>query len=226
MGDVIDFDDEKERKVKMEAERILGTAEDKPITAKPKRAPRRKPTPTASNVFNLGGNNNSIGQIAVGDTHHYHYEKPPRAPKPIVTPGEGVISEEQKVELTKLRNEWIEVHNSIRQKPLSYGSAWARINSAAGATSYHLIQSCNYSLAVKFIKKEIGKLRNMRSAPSKDDGWRNAKIGAIKARSKNQLGDAYAYKPYIKKNFKVESLADLSTDELQRTYAYIMKKTI
>lgn len=217
------FDEDKKAKV---VNLVKESAKPTDDAAKPKRAPRRKAVQPAGNVFNIGGDNNSVGQVAVGDTHHHHYEKPPRAPKITVTPGVGVISEEQKVALTKLRDEWILVHNSIHQKPLSHGAAWKGINLAAGATSYHLIQACNFSLAEKFIKKEIGILRNMRSAPSKDDGWRNAKIGAIKARSKNQLGDAYAYKPYIKKNFKVESLADLSTDELQRTYAYIMKKTI
>lgn len=179
---------------------------------------------SAGNTIYVDGKGHAFGQVAGGDIHNHHYENPPRGPKVTVTPGDGVISEEQKVALTRLRDEWILLHNSIRKKPLGYGAAWSRINKSAGATSYHLIQDCNFYRAVTYIKKEMAKLRNMRSAPAKDGNWRNAKIGAIKARCKNQLGDDVAYRPYIKKNFKAESLADLATDELQRTYAYIMAK--
>ena len=71
----------------------------------------------------------------------------------------------------------------------------------------------------------MAKLRNMASAPAKDDAWRKSRIGAIKARSKNQLGDPDAYKPYIKKNFKAESLAALSTGQVRPVSTYIWRTT-
>lgn len=81
-------------------------------------------------------------------------------------------------------------------------AAWARINRAAGTTSYSLILKERFADAVALVRREMAVLRNMRSAPRKDDSWRAKRIGAIKA----------------------ESLSDLATDELQRTYAYIMAK--
>ncbi len=103
-------------------------------------------------------------------------------------------------------------------------AAWARINRAAGTTSYSLILKERFADAVALVRREMAVLRSMRSAPRKDDSWRAKRIGAIKARCKNQLGDPYFYRPYIKRSFKAESLSDLATDELQRTYAYIMAK--
>lgn len=40
--------------------------------AKPKRAPRRKAASPASNVVNIGGNNNSIAQVGNGNTYNDH----------------------------------------------------------------------------------------------------------------------------------------------------------
>ena len=71
---------------------------------------------------------------------------------------------------------------------------------------------------------QLAKLRAMPSAPAKDLEWRSKRIAAIKARSKNQLGDPEAYKAYIRKHFGADSLSALATDELQRTYTYIMAK--
>ena len=66
-------------------------------------------------------------------------------------------------------------------------------------------------------------LRSMKSAPGKDTKWRNARIGQIKARCKGQFVGVDVYKPYIKRNFKAESLTELSNEELQKTYNYVFK---
>lgn len=170
----------------------------------------------------VSGGNNIIGNQ--GDVHVQIATTSKARPKIVVQPGPEHISPEQKHELTELRNEWITLHATIKKKPLSFGAAQGRINKAVGATSYHLILITRFADALAFVKQEMAKLRSMRSAPSKDDGWRAKRIGAIKARCKNQLSDEGAYRPYIRKNFKVESLVDLSTDQLQQTYAYIMAK--
>lgn len=145
-------------------------------------------------------------------------------PKVVIQPGPEHIDDGQKVALAALRDEWLTLHAAIKKNPLSHSVAWGRINKAAGATSYHLILKTRYEDATNFIKVEMAKLRGMRSAPAKDGDWRAKRIGAIKARCKNQLGNVDAYKPYIKKNFQAESLSELATNDLQRTYAYIMAK--
>lgn len=186
--------------------------------------PRRAPQPVGPGtviVVNASGQAQAAGR----DIHNHHYAGAPRSPRVTVVPGDGVISEEQKVALTALRDEWITLHASVKRRPLSHGAAWARINKAAGATSYHLIKAENFDAAVAYVRRQIAILRNMASAPRKDDAWRAKRIGAIKARCKNQLGDEYAYGQYIRRRFGVASLADLSSDQLQQTYAYVMGKS-
>lgn len=144
--------------------------------------------------------------------------------KVVVQPGAECIDGQQKLELKELCYEWVALHNNIKKRPLTYGAAWSRINKAAGQTSYALILKEDFSKATTYVKREMAKLRNMKSAPRKDDQWRTKKIGAIKARCTNNLGDPKAYLAYIKKNFQQESLAGLSHDELQRTYTYVFNK--
>ncbi|BBE51176.1 hypothetical protein OYT1_ch1629 [Ferriphaselus amnicola] len=216
--------DRDEKIVRLQAALNEATSAEIAAPVKPKRAPRKKPAPPTGNVIYVNGDGVAAGQIAGGDIHNHQYTQPPRSPRVTVTPGDGVISNEQKIALTALRDEWITLHNSIKKQPLGFGAAWSRINKAAGVTSYHLIQADRYDAAVAYVRKQIAILRGKASAPAKDKQWRSARIGAIKARCNNQLGDPEAYKAYIRKNFSAESLADLATDELQRTYAYIMAK--
>lgn len=178
---------------------------------------RHKPT-SEGNVFYVGGAGNVVAGRDV-----IQVQKAPVV-RHVIQPGPEHISEAEKLELRALCTEWVELHRTLKKQALSYGMAWAAINKEAGATSYHLILKERLPSAVKFIRRQMAMLRSMRSAPSKDDQWRSKRIAAIKLRSKNQLGDPDAYKPYIRKNFNALSLADLATDQLQRTYSYIMAK--
>ncbi|MFN9529656.1 MAG: hypothetical protein ACK561_09930 [Pseudomonadaceae bacterium] len=170
----------------------------------------------------ITGGTNIIGNQ--GDINILFEAARPARRQVIVQPGPQHISEEQKSTLKTLCDEWVALHATLKKRPLTYGAAWSRINKAAGTTSYSLILKERFTDAVELIQREMAVLRSMRSAPSKDDTWRTKRIGAIKARCKNQLGDPDFYKPYIKKNFKADSLTELATDELQRTYAYVMAK--
>lgn len=194
--------------------------------AKPPARRRARPAPppaAGGNVIQINGNGVSAQHIVAGDLHHYTVAQPPR-PRVVVTPGEGVLTDAHKATISALRVEWITLHNSIKRAPLTDAAAWSRINRKAGATSYHLIPLERFDQVVAFIKSEMAKLRAMPSAPAKDLDWRAKRIAAIKARSKNQLGDPEAYKAYIRKHFAADSLSALATDELQRTYTYIMAK--
>lgn len=173
-------------------------------------------------VQTITGGTNIIGNQ--GDINIHFGPVEPIRHQVIVQPGPQHISEEQKAALKALCDEWVTLHSTLKKRPLTYGAAWGRINKAAGTTSYSLILKERFADAVALVQREMAILRNMRSAPRKDDAWRAKRIGAIKARCKNQLGDPDFYKPYIKKNFKADSLASLATDELQKTYAYIMAK--
>lgn len=193
----------------------------KPV--KPRKKTSEKPVPVGgSSVIIISASGNA--QAAGGDIHNHNYPKAPRPPVVKVMPNGDEISEEQRVELTRLKNEWVRLHNAIKKTPKTDAAAWASINRAAGATSYKLIKAKNFDKAVKYIQRQIAMLRNMRSAPTKDKDWRNSRIRSIKARSIRVLGDEYVYLPYIRKNFKAGSLTELSTDQLQLTYAWVNRQ--
>lgn len=175
-----------------------------------------------TNISSVSGGTNLIGNQ--GDIHLQITTTSPRRPRITVQPGPQHINDEQKLALSALREEWMTLHAAIKKKPLEHAATWKAINKAAGTTSYHLMLNERYQDAVAFIRREMAILRNMRSAPAKDGEWRSKRITAIKARCSRQLDDPSAYKAYIKKNFGAESLTDLATDQLQRTYAYIMAK--
>lgn len=161
----------------------------------------------------------------MGDLVVQHARLPRRSPAPAPVPPDPIlhINEEQKVVLNSLRLEWLALHNKLKTRAITHQATWLRINKAAGARTYHLIRKDCYNTAVAYVRQQIAILRGMKSAPRKDDDWRSKRFAAIKARCKNQLGNPDAYKPYINR-FGASSLTELSTDQLQQTYAYIMAK--
>lgn len=140
----------------------------------------------------------------------------------VIEPGPEHLSAEQRVTLKGLHAEWVALHAALKRKPLSHQVAWQRINKAGCSTTYSLILASRFDEVCAFVKEQMAILRGMKSAPKKDVDWRAKRIGAIKARCIKQLGNPDAYRPYIRKYFKAESLTELSTDQLQRTYAHIM----
>lgn len=178
-------------------------------------------TGSTTSVTAIHGGTNIIGNQ--GTVSVVHVQKPPKV-RHTIQPNDDHITQAQRVELYALKDEWVTLHNTLKGTPLSHKTAWQSINKAGGATSYREICKDRFAEAVAFVKKEMAILRNMKSAPRKDDEWRTKKIGAIKARCKNQFNGVDVYKPYIKKNFGANSLTELATDELQRTYAHIMAK--
>lgn len=165
----------------------------------------------------------AVGQVAGGDIHNHITARGPTI-RPVVQPGDGCLSAEQKGAIAAKRDEWMALHATLKKRPLSPSRAWIMINRSAGVNSYHLIPADKFDSVMAFIGQQMAVLRQMATAPAKDKDWRAKRIAAIKARCKNQLGDVDAYKPYIKKRFGADSLAVLATDELQATYAYVMAK--
>jgi len=177
-----------------------------------------KKMPRTDNVIYIRGSGNVVAGRDV-----VNILKPPVI-RNVIQPGPEHIDDVQRRSLFDLRIEWVTLHNTLKKQPLTDAAAWARINKAAGSTSYHLIRREMYEVAVQYIRREMAILRSMKSAPRKDAGWRNGRIGQIKARCKGQFEGVDIYKPYIKKNFRADSLTELSDDELQKTYLYVFKK--
>lgn len=175
-----------------------------------------------NNVQTISGGTNFIGNQ--GTVQVLQTLRRP-AIKTIFVPTDEHITPEQKVKLTILRDEWIALHEKVKKKPLTYADAWKKINHSAGATSYHQIKKERFDDAVAFIKEQMAILLGAKSAPSKVPEWRASRIKSIKARCGKEFNGVDIYKPYIKRKFGADSLTDLSTDQLQATYSYVMGKT-
>ena len=167
----------------------------------------------------LNGANGSvvIHHLHIGDSHQRTVSAP-------VIP-EGAICEAQAARLKDLVNEWVVTHNQIKPRnPLTHQAAWLKLNRRIKVATYRATPATAFPEQEKWLLQQAAILRNMPSAPGKDDSWRLDKIKAIKTRSSRTLGDSNIYKPYIKKYFGVDSLTELANDELQRTYSYVFNK--
>jgi len=143
-----------------------------------------------------------------------------------IDPTRSELTEDQKLKLRELINAWIDAHNTIRvrARPLTHAAAWYSFQRKFRVTSYHVLPADRFEEACNWLKTQRARIDGMKTAPKRDPDWRRRQIAYIKARCKNQLGDEYAYLPYITKRFGKTSLADLTDEELARTKAYIAHK--
>lgn len=175
--------------------------------------PANPPTPGV----HIAGNNNIVGH---GNTVIH---APVVRPRIVASPPPGSITPAQAQTLRELLAEWVTVHNRIKKRPLTWGSAWEQFKKNFNVYSYLALPSERFEEASGWLRKKRAILDNMKSAPLKDPAWRTRTISYIKARCKNQLGDEHAYRPYIAR-FGKTSLADLTDAELARTRAHIARK--
>lgn len=168
------------------------------------------------------GNGNAVagGNLTQTITHHH---KPARS-KVVVKTADGVIDDKQRAELTRLRDDWMATHNAVKKSELTYQAAWGQFNRAMKVSGYAELKPDQFEDGCKWFRRQIAMLNSMPSAAKKVPGHSNKRIGAIKARCKNQLGDEFAYLPFIIKNFDKSSLAELDVAEMEKTYRYIMSK--
>ncbi|BBD77209.1 DNA-binding protein [Hydrogenophilus thermoluteolus] len=179
---------------------------------------RRKPAQSSLAVRIEGSHN------IVGDGNIVIHAKTVR-PRNTIDPRASELSEAQKLRLRELINEWVTVHNTVRTraKPLTHAAAWASFQRKFSVTSYHLLPIARYAEAVRWLQQQRAKIDSMKSAAARDPSWRARQIAYIKAHCKNDLGDAFAYMPYIAR-FGKKSLADLTNEELARTRSYVARK--
>jgi hypothetical protein len=144
--------------------------------------------------------------------------------KTTVKTGDGTVTATQKAELTRLKDEWREVHNAIKKRELTHGAAWKAFNTHFKINSYAELPQERFEDGKAWFKRQMAILRSMRSAKQKDPTWRNAQIRYIKTVSKNNLGDERAYGAYIAERFGKNSLSQLGDNELEATKGYIAGK--
>ncbi|TCS70738.1 hypothetical protein EDC61_11465 [Sulfuritortus calidifontis] len=181
--------------------------------------PRRKPARPAPAVRIEGSHN------IVGDGNTLIHAQTLR-PRNAIDPRASELSEAQKLRLRELINEWITVHNTVRTRarPLTHAAAWSSFQKKFRVTSYHILPLDRFDEAVRWLQQQRARIDGMKTAPLRDARWRARQIAYIKARCKNQLGDAELYRAYINRRFGKVSLTELTDDELAATRTYIAQK--
>lgn len=170
-----------------------------------------------------GGSANVVQFAQNGSTiHMVSTQKHVTHTKAEVRPGEQHISENQAATLTALVQEIVELETKLKKNPKTFRSVWGALNAHCGVAKYLLIAAEDYEKAEKYLRQWIGRLNSMASAPTADnDAWRKRRYAYIKINTKD---DEAWLKSYMRKNFKVESLTEISDDELDRTYRAVASR--
>ncbi|MBF0284486.1 MAG: ORF6C domain-containing protein [Magnetococcales bacterium] len=156
--------------------------------------------------------------------HIYRNALPPSLPTRVeVKPGDGHISEDQAAKLTELVQQIVELEAKLKKKaPRSFRGVWGALNAHCGFTRYRLILYTDYGKAENYLRQWIGRLNSMASAPVADnDAWRKKRYAYIKINTKDLEAWLTAY---LKKNYKVDSITELTDEELDRTYRAVASK--
>ena len=136
-----------------------------------------------------------------------------------VRPGADHISDEQAATLIGLVNDTVALEGKLKREPKSHRAVWAALNAFCGVPKYRLIKSGDFEKARTYLHQWAGRLNAAKSAPVIDgDAWRRRRYAYIKINSKDDDGPLVAY---LKRNFKCESLTDLSNEQLEQTYRYV-----
>ncbi|KFB99145.1 putative DNA-binding protein [Trabulsiella guamensis ATCC 49490] len=139
-----------------------------------------------------------------------------------VKAGTEHISESQAAKLTKLVKYIVELESRVKKKPSSFRGVWASLNEYCGVTRYRLIPFTSYEKAETFLNRWIGRLNAQPMAAISDNiEWRKRRYAYIKINTKD---DEKWLESYLRKNFQVTSLTDLSDDELTKVYRAVTGK--
>lgn len=138
-------------------------------------------------------------------------------------PGKEHITLEQASKLQQLVKQVAAAEEIAKRSPKSIRAIWASLNAHCKVPSYKLIALSDYDKAETYLRKWLGRLSNTATSKNNDPDWRKKKYAYIKLNVK-QLELEDWLKSYLEKNFSVESLTELSDEDLQKTYAAVSTK--
>ncbi|EHD21517.1 MULTISPECIES: hypothetical protein [Brenneria] len=169
-----------------------------------------------SGTGNVVGNGNTVSNVI-------NLSSPSKKPRVQVKTGDGVVDANQKHQIKTLIYEWVDIHNAIKKSVITHNAAWIRLNKNMKVNSYHEIKSDDFPKAIKYLRSQIGILRNMASAPKKVTDWRKETIKSIQTRcSKN--GWQEWRKTHMSEKFQKSSMTELTDAELQQLYQTVWGK--
>lgn len=187
----------------------------------------KKCTPTRTKIVRT----KSIGNVSIVGDGNIHVggdininikeEKRQKPAKPEVKPGIEHITEEQASVIQGLVKEIAELEVAVKKSPKSFGSIWGGLNSHMKVSGYRMILLDDYDKATKYLRMWKGRLNATPSAKKKNKDWRNTRLSAIHATAKN-FELEYQMRAYIMNKFKATSLTELTDEELDATYRYML----
>lgn len=216
MADVIDFGDEKRRRVAEAAASILGEAAPK---VPRKRAPtsRAKLVAQPSITINAGnGDGNGIGNTIIKTERVTN--KTIATPKP----GDEHITEEQVRKLHDLKDEIIKLEKLGKRDPATAGRVWYSLNKAMGVGAMRMIPAGKFRAAEKHLQSWIGRLMDGKTVQKKAAGAvESRRISYIQTNMK-KLDIEERVRDYMEKHFQVRSLKDLpDPSAMEKVYRYV-----
>lgn len=140
----------------------------------------------------------------------------------VVEPGSEHIDDKQAYLLSDLVKQIVDLENKLKSRPKSYRAVWGALNSHMKVPRYRLIPYSGFEKAERYLRKWIGRLNSMASAPKKDESeWRKRKYAYIKINSRD---DPASVDCYIAKKFNASSLTELENEELDKVYRYVASR--
>lgn len=182
---------------------------------KPKKRHAKAEQSTSIGDVAITGNHNIVGNVV-------NLNPRPARPRVVVQPGAGVITSEQAAQLKALVNDIVELEAKVKRGPATFQAVWSSLNKKMKVSGFREIPIEQFEAARKFLHQWMGRLSSAPSASVKDgEKWRNRRYALIKINSK-EPEDAEALANYMKRNFpKVDSIKELSNDELDKVYRYV-----
>jgi len=215
MADVIDFGDEKRRRVAEAAASILGEAAPK---VPRKRAPSRaKPVAQPSITINAGnGDGNGIGNTIIKTERVTN--KTIATPKP----GDEHITEEQVRKLHDLKDEILKLEKLGKRDPATAQRVWAALNKAMGVGAMRMIPAAKFRAAEKYLQSWIGRLMDGKTVQKKAAGAVESRRIAYIQTNMKKLDIEERVRDYMAKHFQVRLLKDLpDPSAMERVYRYV-----
>lgn len=176
----------------------------------------RAAQPTVHQAHGGAGNVLHLANIHGGTFNVIHSPRDAPASNSPTKSAENYVSESQADQLSDLVHEVVDLEARFKAKPSSYRAVWAALNAHCSVTRYTQIASSDYPKAEKYLRQWITRLNALAPSPPADNkAWRTRKIAYIKINTKD---DEVWLSTYLEKIRKDATLADLSDEDLDRTY--------
>ena len=154
----------------------------------------------------ITGNNNTG---VIGDNNHVHISvHGARLPRPLLSPGEAEVTNEQAAEIKRLIGTVVDLSGR------SYQHVYGVIYRHFEATSYLMIKRHRYDHVVRYLHKWIASV-SIKTVPADTEDERKRLLKRLHAQARKNSSSLDNVRSYISGRFGTSSLAELSPGQLR-----------